>query len=260
MTLGSANLFPYLTLVEGASPSNPAATDHRLYVDTADKLLKWRDSSGTVRLATGQPLGLTGAVSATRFVGGTASVAPTTGTFAVGDFITTAAGGIYVCTSAGTPGTWVAVGGTGSAALMGAKVFHSTTQSIANSAAAAVLFDSETYDTSAIHSTSVNTSRFTIPTGGDGYWTGVANINWAISGTIAYVRWQLGGVDIQGTLVMLPVGSSGENMQSVLPPIALVAGNYLEVSVYQNSGGARVIGDAATAVLQSSAAVWRVGT
>jgi hypothetical protein len=56
------------------------------------------------------PLGLTGAVAATRYVGGTASVAPTTGTFAVGDFVITQTGGLYVCTVAGSPGTWVAIG------------------------------------------------------------------------------------------------------------------------------------------------------
>lgn len=50
--------------------------------------------------------GLTGAVSATRFVGGTATVAPTTGTFAVGDFVVSQNGAVWVCTSAGTPGTW----------------------------------------------------------------------------------------------------------------------------------------------------------
>ena len=61
----------------------------------------------------GLPLGLTGAVSATRYVGGTASVAPTAGTFAVGDFVITQAGSIYICTVAGTPGTWVAVSGGG---------------------------------------------------------------------------------------------------------------------------------------------------
>jgi len=65
----------------------------------------------------GLPLGLTGAVTATRYVGGTASVAPTTGTFAVGDYVITAAGSIYICTVAGTPGTWVAVsGGSGAVA------------------------------------------------------------------------------------------------------------------------------------------------
>jgi hypothetical protein len=61
----------------------------------------------------GQPLSLPGAVSATRYVGATASVAPVAGTFVVGDFIVTSAGGIFVCTVAGTSGTWVAVGGGG---------------------------------------------------------------------------------------------------------------------------------------------------
>lgn len=53
------------------------------------------------------PTGLTGSVSATRYVGGTASVAPTTGLHAVGDWVVTATGRIFVCTVAGTPGTWV---------------------------------------------------------------------------------------------------------------------------------------------------------
>ncbi len=59
----------------------------------------------------GYPLGLTGAVSPTRYVGGTALVAPTTGTFAVGDFVVTQDGKVFACTVAGSPGTWVQVGG-----------------------------------------------------------------------------------------------------------------------------------------------------
>ena len=54
----------------------------------------------------GLPVGLTGATAATRYVGGTANGAPTSGTFAVGDFIVDQTGTIWVCTTAGTPGTW----------------------------------------------------------------------------------------------------------------------------------------------------------
>lgn len=57
----------------------------------------------------GGPLALTGAVAATRFVGGTASGAPSTGTFAVGDFVIDQTGKVFVCTAAGTPGTWVGI-------------------------------------------------------------------------------------------------------------------------------------------------------
>lgn len=55
--------------------------------------------------------GLTGAVSASRYVGATASGAPVTGTFVVGDFIVTQAGAVWVCTTAGSPGTWKPIGG-----------------------------------------------------------------------------------------------------------------------------------------------------
>lgn len=60
--------------------------------------------------AAGYPLGLTGATVATRYVGGTATTSPASGTFAVGDYVVTADGKMFVCTVAGSPGTWVQVG------------------------------------------------------------------------------------------------------------------------------------------------------
>ena len=55
--------------------------------------------------------GLTGATgSSPRFVGGTTTGAPASGTFALGDYVVTEDGNIYVCTTAGSPGTWTAVG------------------------------------------------------------------------------------------------------------------------------------------------------
>lgn len=58
----------------------------------------------------GLPLGLPGAVAATRYVGATAAGAPTTGSFLVGDFVVTQIGGVLVCITAGSPGTWVRAG------------------------------------------------------------------------------------------------------------------------------------------------------
>ena len=49
--------------------------------------------------ATGAP----GAATATRYVGGTASVAPTTGVFVTGDWVVTQNGKIFICTSGGSP-------------------------------------------------------------------------------------------------------------------------------------------------------------
>lgn len=53
------------------------------------------------------PLYLPGATATTRYVGGTVSGAPTSGTFSVGDYVIDETGSVRVCTVAGTPGTWV---------------------------------------------------------------------------------------------------------------------------------------------------------
>jgi len=57
------------------------------------------------------PTGLTGATAASRYVGGTASGAPASGTFAIGDFVIDRTGKIYICITAGSPGEWKAVSG-----------------------------------------------------------------------------------------------------------------------------------------------------
>jgi len=51
--------------------------------------------------------GLTGATAGTRYVGGTTSGAPVTGTFLVGDFVVDRTGKVWVCVTAGSPGVWV---------------------------------------------------------------------------------------------------------------------------------------------------------
>lgn len=62
--------------------------------------------TGTVTAPELSVSGLTGATQASRYVGATASGAPTTGVFAIGDFVIDRSGKIWVCTAAGTPGTW----------------------------------------------------------------------------------------------------------------------------------------------------------
>lgn len=57
--------------------------------------------------------GLTGATSATRWVGATATGSPASGTFVAGDWVTTLDGHFFVCTTGGTPGTWANAGSGG---------------------------------------------------------------------------------------------------------------------------------------------------
>jgi len=53
---------------------------------------------------------------------------------------------------------------------VGCSVSNSVGQNIADSTETAVTFDTEQWDTNAIHSTSANTSRFTVPSGYAGKW------------------------------------------------------------------------------------------
>jgi hypothetical protein len=56
--------------------------------------------------------GITGATAASRYVGATASGAPTgSHPFLAGDFVIDQSGAVWICTAAGSPGTWSQVGG-----------------------------------------------------------------------------------------------------------------------------------------------------
>ena len=66
---------------------------------------------GGFSMPTLSPSGLTGAVAASRYVGGTVSGAPTSGDFLAGDYVVSQNGSFYVCQVSGTPGTWQQVGG-----------------------------------------------------------------------------------------------------------------------------------------------------
>lgn len=50
--------------------------------------------------------GLTGATSASRYVGATTTGAPSSGTFVTGDFVVARDGKLWICTTGGSPGTW----------------------------------------------------------------------------------------------------------------------------------------------------------
>jgi hypothetical protein len=91
--------------------SGSAGTGKGWVYDAGLGAMVWTDLATQAELdaAVGLPRALTGAVSATRYVGGVASVAPTTGTFAAGDFVVALNGTVFVCVTAGSPGTWTRV-------------------------------------------------------------------------------------------------------------------------------------------------------
>jgi hypothetical protein len=93
----------------GWGAGGAAALDTYLYRAAAGALKSNGTLTGTALAASG----LTGATAATRYGGGTAVGAPTTGTFSTGDFVVDQTGRLWVCTASGSPGTWVDVATTG---------------------------------------------------------------------------------------------------------------------------------------------------
>ena len=146
--------------------------------------------------------GLTGAVAATRLVGGTVSGAPVTGTFAAGDFVPSLDGNVYICTVAGTSGTWVGTAAANFTAsstvtLTNKRVTRRTLAYTANSATPAI--NTDNYDfvdmigqTTPI--TSMSSSLTGTPVNGD-------LLQIALTGSATAVTW---GSSFESSTVALP--------------------------------------------------------
>lgn len=123
--------------------------------------------------------------------------------------------------------------------------YNNATQSITNNTETVATLNAEAYDVGTMHDTVTNNSRITIPTGGDGLYLirGVAIFAVAAGGQ-RYAFLQKNGTTKIGALsIRLPDGSFSQSVEamSVEP---LVATDYLELVVYQNSGGSINVGSA----------------
>jgi hypothetical protein len=239
--------------------------------------------SGEVTGSDFKASGLTGATAASRYVGGTASGAPASGTFAVGDFVIDQTGKAWICTVAGTPGTWTQLAGglttlttegdllyyhsganarlpvgsngqslqvvsgdpawvstTAPGALMPAvSAYNSVAQSIPNNTETYVTFDTTQFDQGTAtpqHNISTNTSRLTCQQAGiyqiDFSAEYASNSTGTRYGIMAVNR----TTDIDHFQVTPNSGQPTDVNMSTL--YQLNVGDYIEVRVFQNSGGA----------------------
>jgi Concanavalin A-like lectin/glucanases superfamily len=118
---------------------------------------------------------------------------------------------------------------------IGARVYNNANISINNNTITALTFNSERYDTDNIHSTSVNTSRLTAMTAGKYVISG--SIEWAaLPGTNSLTGIQVNGATwIAST--QIATGSIDYRKQNVSTIYNLAAGDYVELSVFQLTGG-----------------------
>lgn len=163
----------------------------------------------------GIPQGLTGATQPTRFVGGTASGHPTTGTFAVGDFVIDQTGTMWICTAAGTPGTWSQVTGGGGGGLSSAKT---------------------TFSQPGVLATGTGTLRWLCPWTSATIQGSVAAVGTAPTGASVICDVKKNGTTIYTTSSNRPTIAAAANATTTMPTpdiTALALGDYLTVDIDQ---------------------------
>lgn len=116
------------------------------------------------------------------------------------------------------------------------RAYHNANQSIANTSLTALALNSERWDTDTIHDNVTNNTRGTCKTAGK--YAGCANVRFDINGTgIRQVIVRLNGATDIASAVVLPPAASFCDI-AVPFEYDLAVNDYLEVVVYQSSGGA----------------------
>jgi hypothetical protein len=199
------------------------------------------------------PQGATGAQGATGSAGaqGVAGAQGTAGaTGAQGAAGSTGAQGAVGSTGAqgagGSTGAQGAVGaqgnqgpsGSSGIAVKAARVFHSTTQSLADNTETALTFDSESYDTDTIHDGGgAHPERLIATTAGKYIIEGAAEIEASAVG-IRQLRVRLNGTTIIGQESQLTASAGTVSRLAINVPYDLAANDYVELLALQNSTGA----------------------
>jgi hypothetical protein len=164
---------------------------------------------------------------------------------------------LYVKDSTGTV-TELGAGGGGGIGDIGARVYNSTAQSVANTTPLKLSFNTERFDTSDFHSTSVNPERLTAPA--TGTYIVTAHVAFDSNGTgyrqIFLMKNETEYIAVQDTNAR----SAGGTEMSIMTIIRLSASDFVTCHVSQNSGGSLNIaaGDASPSWYNCDFAIQRI--
>ena len=131
---------------------------------------------------------------------------------------------------------WASVSSTPS--FVGVSAFKTAAQSLANNTGVLVSFNDENFDTDGFHSTTLDTTRFTIPSGKAGKYLLVARVVFDANATgVRAAYWKKNGTTIAQP-AQWSAGSAGATRMCITSILSLAEGDYIELEAYQNSGGA----------------------
>jgi hypothetical protein len=150
-------------------------------------------------------------------------------------------------TGTSPPATWGAANRNNDAWLAGdsasgngkpmCRIYNSGNLSIATATNTSLTFDSERYDVGGCHSTSTNTSRLTVPTGGAGVYHIGGCAVFAATATGIRALWVLLNSSTRIVQKLDAATSGGDQAMAVSCDYKLAAGDYVELQVIQSSGG-----------------------
>lgn len=138
------------------------------------------------------------------------------------------------------------------AAMVGARVKYSSTQSCSDGADKKLTWDGEDFDTDTIHDAGTNPERLTATTAGT--YLIIGNVVFTYNATgerIAYIK-HGGSTELARTCVVACAGSFTTCI-NVVTLYAMAAGEYVELYAKQNSTGALTVTNACRF------SMWRVG-
>lgn len=114
--------------------------------------------------------------------------------------------------------------------LVGARLTKTTAQSTSGTANTntAILWDTEQFDPLTLHSTSVNTSRITVPSWAGGFYSAKAHTRWVASSATAQLAFAVNGTIQTDTVVV--VGATAATFSAVAADeLQLSGGDFVEV-------------------------------
>lgn len=125
----------------------------------------------------------------------------------------------------------------GGGSLPHARARRTTLLSVATSTVTAVPFEAEPLDTSGFFDVAAPT-RLTIPAGQGGVYQVGWNLRWAANGTGTRVSWLRPNASATLSYGSAIAAGNGVLAHSGVAVVPLVAGDYLELMVHQDSGAA----------------------
>ena len=131
---------------------------------------------------------------------------------------------------------WATAGGDNTPAFM---AYYSGAVSIANATVTAAVLDSEYWDTDSAYN--VSDGKFTVPVGGAGKYMFVGGVEYAgltIHDSISILLIK-NGSNVGGSWMQYGASRGGGNGLSVSYPLDLAEADYIQLGLFQNSGGAK---------------------